>query len=219
MFRSLVNLLGFILINLYILTWHNIKNKHHRSQPKLEVLILGKELVSLTISNTTLKWSICLPLFFKYTKMSSIRKWQRDPVYFTTPIYKVHKSHRGISDTKEHYWENIVTIPSLKYCFKYMHTSRPKFVIPRSQVNNRKVAYPLVLIKQVVNLKERAFVLNGDLIDLTILIHILRNTSFLFTNNNGSLYGEILDWMKPLSNKCLSWAFNSLNSTREDKEK
>ena len=86
----------------------------------------------------------------------------------------------------------------------YILTSHPKLVIPQSQVNLSKEAYPLELIKQIVNLRERILVRSSDFIELAVINTHSKDPSFLFTNENGAPHGEILGQMKPLSSKSLS---------------
>ena len=85
-------------------------------------------------------------------------------------------------------------------------------VIPRPQVNLRILASPLELIKQVDNLSERILVLDCGFIELSVIIHILKDTSFFFTNKTEAVHGEILGLMKPFSSKSVSSAYSSFNS-------
>ena len=57
----------------------------------------------------------------------------------------------------------------MKFHILYILTSHPQLLICRPQVNLRKVACPLELIKQVINPREKILILNIDFIELTII--------------------------------------------------
>ena len=62
-----------------------------------------------------------------------------------------------------------MTISCLEGSFRYILTYNPKLVIPQPQINFRKVACSLDLIKQVVNKRERVLFLNCDLTEWSII--------------------------------------------------
>ena len=62
-----------------------------------------------------------------------------------------------------------MTIPSSKIHLRCAFTYNLKLVIPRDQINFRKIACPLELIKQLINPCEGMLFIYGDLIKLTVV--------------------------------------------------
>ena len=96
-----------------------------------------------------------------------------------------------------------MTIPSSELYIRYILTYQPKLLMPRPQFNLRKVACPLELIKQVMNVRERILVFYCDLDKFTIINEHPNQPIFLLNKQHRSFPWEILGLMKLLSSKFL----------------
>ena len=75
----------------------------------------------------------------------------------------------------------------LKFRLRYILTSHLKLVISQPQVNLIKLDFPLELIKQVINTRERIHVLNSDFIELVIInAHLRGHILHLYKKKNWS---------------------------------
>ena len=94
-------------------------------------------------------------------------------------IHVFHKYSWRISHPKRHHIIFLLTIPSLKNSFRYIFRLHSYLVISGSQINIAKHLRTNQLIHQIINHWKRILVLNGNLIQLSI-IHTQPHTAIFF---------------------------------------
>ena len=77
------------------------------------------------------------------------------------------------------------------------------------KVDLRETRDSLKLVKQIINGKYGVLVAYNHLVKLSI--QSIMDLFFFFTNNIEAPHGEVLERIKPLSNKSYNCPFNSLN--------
>ena len=93
----------------------------------------------------------------------SIQKWPEHS------IHQVCKGCWGISQPKGHYQKLVMAISGLKCCFRHITTPDSQLMIFGSQINLREMLDSLQLVKQVINPGKRILVLDGNLIQLSVI--------------------------------------------------
>ena len=139
---------------------------------------------------------------------------QEGKFFFSLLFHQVHKCNRSIGQTKRHYQEFIVPIPSPESCLGYVFTLDFQLVIPRTKVNLREDLCHLQLIKQVINTREGYLFLTVTWFNSRQSIHNLIVPSLFFTNKTSAPQGDALGLMNPLSKSSCNCSLSSLSSVR-----
>jgi hypothetical protein len=85
-------------------------------------------------------------------------------------------------------------------------------MISRSKIDLREYICTTELIEQIINSRQRVLVLNGNIIQGTI-IHIQPLGTILVREKiTGAPHGDELGWINPFSSNSLMCSFNSANS-------
>jgi len=105
-----------------------------------------------------------------------------------------------------------MTITSPKGHFRNVLLLHLQLMISRTEVQLREHLSSIKLIEQVINPGQKIFVLDGDLVQLTIVNAHLLLPSFFFTNNTGAPQGETLCLINPLSEYSCNCFFSSASS-------
>jgi uncharacterized membrane protein len=84
-------------------------------------------------------------------------------------------------------------------------------MISRSKIDLREHTCTIELIEQIINPRQQVFVLDGNVIQGTIIYAPLVS-SFFETKITGALHGDELGWINSFSSNSLMCSFNSTNS-------
>ncbi|KAK4708720.1 hypothetical protein R3W88_029645 [Solanum pinnatisectum] len=101
-------------------------------------------------------------------------------------IHQIHKCCRSISQPKQHYQKLIMTIPSSKIHLWNVIFFHPQLVITRAKINLREITCSLKLVKQIIYPSKRILILNGHLVQLSIVNARTNRTIFLSNKQNWS---------------------------------
>ena len=127
-------------------------------------------------------------------------------------VHQIHENSRSICWSKKHNYKFIITIPSSEDYFQNVTISDSKIMITLFEVYLREMASTLKLVKQVINPGIGYLFLIVTLFKYIFSMLVLREPSFLFTNNTSAPQCEILDLMKPLYRRSFNYSFSSLSS-------
>ena len=88
-----------------------------------------------------------------------------------------------------------------------------QLMVSKMNIYLGKILCTLQLIKQITYTRQGYLLCIVTLFNYLQLIHNLNKPSFFFIKRIGVAYDKVLEWIKPLSNKSLSWCFDPRSST------
>ncbi|KAK4731539.1 hypothetical protein R3W88_024527 [Solanum pinnatisectum] len=97
------------------------------------------------------------------------------------PIHQIHRRCWSINQSKRHYQKLIMTIPNSKSHFWNITIIHPQLVITRPKINLREITCSLKLVNQIIYPWKRLLILNGHLVQLTI-VNTHKKRSILLPN-------------------------------------
>src|SRR5713226_4723266 len=99
-------------------------------------------------------------------------------------IHKAHKCSRCIRETKRYHYKLIMPIPCPEGCLMNVFILDPYLMVTRPQVNLGKYPCSSHLIKEVINPRQRIFILHSNLVQLSVINTQPECTIFLLYKQN-----------------------------------
>ena len=109
-------------------------------------------------------YNMLFPSFAKHKDIIQIYNYKIINELTKEIIHDSHESGRCVTKPKRHYKPFIQTLFRFKSCFPSIMLSNTDLMIPTTQIQFCKISCMFQLIKQIINMRKRIPVFNGDIV-------------------------------------------------------